>query len=270
MTKFIVMLDVDGVLNNLDDTKAHEFMQMINTLRRQLNIDQTIIFLSTHAYDTNAIKQYLNIFNKYIVDGINIGKSFYLFGSYDYKSDAKEELGSFYNYNKTNVFEQNYLDSDVKYFWIIDDTIDPIYSLKYKDSLPMAILKPSQRGILRNSSNIYSTNEFAFKGVINLMNRFLLANKDKSLSDLFNDQRNCLLPIEYVNFAEICCHRKYELLKKYLELNTLDDDTYILILNYLLFNQKEAKTDELVIINHLIDTINNKIKNKTLIKEKTT
>ena len=28
--------------------------------------------------------------------------------------------------------------------------------------------------------------------------------------------------------------------------------------------------DELVIINHLIDTINNKIKNKTLIKEKTT
>lgn len=234
--KIILMLDIDGVLNNLDEKKVQLFFQIINQLRIKFEADEAVIFLSSHVYDADALKPYLDFFNQHLISNITIGKSFYLFGKYDYYSNSNEYFGITYNLNKTAIFEKEYLNDtsiNIKWFAIIDDYINTNYYKQFKNNKLMTTLRPSQNSCDEKDENImcHSTITKGFDGVLELLNIYYNEIKNKSIKQIFEEQISFLPYLSSYEISKLLYEKNYNLLIQYLQEDKIDKQYYSLIDN---------------------------------------
>lgn len=243
----ILMLDMEGTLNNINDEKAKKFMDIIQMLRIKNNANQAILCLSTHSKDTKEMCSYLNILNKNLKPNIKIGKCFYLQGIYDYDRDIKQYINEHYNHYKTQVFEQHYLQNNnalhknttlsnpsdhVSWFAIIDDQADPDYINKFIDSKLMTIFRPSQYDPnCKKSDNCmcYSTTTKGFDGVLEMLTQHQTDIQYKSSLKRLEEQKNYLFPLTYSLLTKMCEKQQYDLILRYLQETKLQPAEYKLL-----------------------------------------
>ena len=232
----ILMLDIEGTLNNINDEKAKKFITIIQSLKIKNNAKNAILCLSTHSSDTKDLKTYLDIIHKQLPqnNSITIGKNFYLQGTYDYQKDIKQYMEARYNHYKTQVFEQYYLKesnpntqnqiSNVSWFAIIDDSIDPEYVKKFQHTRLMNIFRPSQYDFNCKSNNncmCYNTNTKGFDGVLEMLTEYKRDIQNKSMLERLEEQKKHKFPLTLTDLLDLCRQKKYKEVIEHLKITTL-------------------------------------------------
>jgi len=240
-----VLLDLSRTTDYIDNEKTIIFLNQLETLRQKFEADIATICISTHYDNTNKMKQVINTiaFNLYntchLSDTIQIGTSFYLDGTYDYKNDKEERKEINFNGSKIDTFHEYYLNSeefDNQWFAIIDDGVsDDVYK-KYKDTHLMLQCRPSsvETWVARNNFMRIDTTTSDFDGVIEILDKYTESIKDLDNQQILEKQKNILdykdeleIIIKYLDSGEIISsgelmsikHRLNEILEEAMENN---------------------------------------------------
>lgn len=261
--KIILMLDIGGTLEEINNHSTEQLIKQINYLKNYYEANSAIIFLSTHDNQPNIIKTYLDIIAPQLPPTIKIGKNFYLDGTYNYNNNQTTYIKKNYNYNKLIPLEENYLtnESDIAWLGIIDDYLEANCLTKYQNTFPINIFRPSQkspRNLEEDNTICYSTYTSNINGVIELLTRKITTTQNKHWTTLFEEQKNTLPQLTIIDIVEIIIKKQYNLLTRYLTETKLDP-TYYNIINSTLRKQLEdipLTTEETKQVKELLEYIN--------------
>lgn len=241
--KFIVlMLDIQGTLNGMNDELADIFIHLVDIIRVSYNAKDAILFISTHDEDANNIERYLNILNRHLLNNIKIGRSFYLDGHYDYDTKQIKYCSSGYNNCKTKLLEDCYIFPDIrKLAWIgiADDYIDIDFAKKYQKEKPISLFRPSKRGTnVLEEDNImcYSTHTLGFLGVIETMSKMTENLQILGSKGMYEKQKNSLFRLDGTTRFFLLVNQDYPMLLRYMQECNLDSDDYFNIADMLSYN----------------------------------
>lgn len=263
-----VMLDLDGVSDDIDLAGASIFVRELNILRRKFNAKYCYICISTHAHKKDKIKEVLDILSKYTTKYIVIGESFFYGHTYDYETDTAKFEGSFFNTNKIEIFKKYYLNNFVTnnvWFMVADDTLNTEIYLKYKDIHPCLFVIPGRSG-QSNFMNIM-TNTKGFDGVIESLHEYIQNVKKLNLSSILDSQKNMICHLSSGNLIDKVRHHDIEYLIRYFEEGYADEADYYNVITWLGISNNELP-DDIESITRLLNIIKGHIteeKGKSLI-----
>ncbi len=264
----VIMLDLDGVIDGLNDEKAKLFINLLWDFKNLIQVDEIVFFLSSHTYKIEPIKNALDIFNKYLKPAITIGESYYLFGKYNYQIDKKEELYFGYNLNKINMLEKYYLTPNVKWCAIIDDCIKVQDVKKYQMIRPMTLFTPSQdkdNSKLENAM-FFSTTTNGFDGALELLNRFKIFLEQYKLDQIFELQQKALFYPSLSELINLLNNKEYDLLLTYLKTFPLDTSFYEKLAKTIESDNLHIHPKYLDKFKEIVEIINQNLKEETGVK----
>lgn len=262
-TAIAVMLDIQGTLDNIDDQKANLFIKQLHTLRMKYGTEKIIINLSSNIHSERGLIPFLEILQRNLLPNIILDDATYLFGTYNYESGYKNEIGWGYNLKKIDLFEAKYLDRseyDIIGLGIIDDRADPSYIEKHKDNRPVFTIRPSQKdkeSLKYDNLMCYSTETFGFDGVLECLDTYLKRLKDVPADKVVEEQQKELMHLGALEVRTLCIKKKFDLLYRFIKENKLDEEDYERVareLNYLI-KEKNIEKNELNILKKLIEAL---------------
>lgn len=264
-TTIAVMLDMEGTCDNIDDEKASLFVKQLEYIRKKCSADRALICISTHAMDSEKMKEPLGILNRNLSEKIEIGLNFFYGGTYNYQKEEEIWEGNDFNYNKaatfTNYYCNNFLEKN-KWFAIIDDGISEDAFKEYKDKQPMTICRPSQSKIEQEKQNFtnLATKTFGFDGVVELLDTYIEWTKDLPYEKLLESQRNMLYHLSGYDLNNHTKNRDYSFLLRYFNEGYADEDDYKDTLMWLGFTafKKPCTSEEIDHLSKLLDLMNDK------------
>lgn len=106
---FVILLDLEGVCSDIDESTAKLFANQLEALRKKFDCEKVMISISTHYNSSTPIKKVFTILAPYLSSSIQIGISFFLNGIYNYQTDVENILGPQYNFDKLKTFREYYL-----------------------------------------------------------------------------------------------------------------------------------------------------------------
>lgn len=235
-----VMLDLEGTVDYLDDSKAKIFINQLDLLRKKFGAKKGIISISTFSTHPQKIKEAFDILSPHLIDSIEIGTSFYYSGVYDYAKD----MGTFkeygFNLDKVKTFTSYYVNnSEVcnQWFALIDDTIPDYVYKEYQNRHPMLVLRPSQRetGNLKNNFMSISTTTQGFDGVIEGLNTYIESIRDFTPSQILETQKNMITYLSRHELIRKFWNREYAFLERYFSEGFADESNYNDMLDNLIY-----------------------------------
>ncbi len=229
-TAVVIMLDLQGTIDNIDDEKSQIFMNQLHRIRLKYNANIAIINLSSHMHSVDRLIKYLEILHRNLKPNIILDDATYLYGTYNFETGCTEEKGFGYNLRKTEVFENNYFGKyKVLCHGIIDDSVTPDYVNKFKDTNPVFVIRPSQskpQDLNRDNLMCYSTLTDGFDGVLEGMDSYLERIKDIPAYDIVFKQREELIHLSALDVKSLCISKNFDLVLRYVSEGKLDDDDY--------------------------------------------
>lgn len=229
-TAVVIMLDLQGTIDNIDYGKAQIFMNLLHKIRIKYNANIAIINLSSHMHSADGLIKYLEILHRNLKPNIILGDATYLYGTYNYETGCTEEKGFGYNLRKTEVFENTYFDKyKVLCHGIIDDSVSADYVTKFKDTKPVFVIRPSQskpQDLNRDNMMCYSTLTEGFDGVLEGLSSYLEIIKDIPNYGIVFKQREELVHLSALEVKKLCTSKNFDLVLRYVREGKLDEDDY--------------------------------------------
>ncbi len=257
-SRIAVMLDLDGTIDGIDDEKASAFIRQLDYLREKFQADEGIISISTHHDNACKIKSVLDIMARNLSSTIKIGMSFYYGGTYDYEKQLDLSCGMGFNRDKVETFDCYYVRDTIptnKWFAIIDDGIDDSIYLKYQNSHPMLVCKPSQneRSVTKNNFMRRATITKGFDGVLELLEEYIEEIKGLSISQILGMQFDMITHLSCFELVEKIRKRDYRFLERYFKEGYADDDDYDDTLGWLLLTNSKGtpSKEELIYLSRI-------------------
>lgn len=263
----VIMLDLQGTLDEMTDENAQIFIAQLNQLRTKFAAQKVLINISTHIdIPSKILDKYMTILDNNLIPHIILDDATYLFGTYNfYTKECQLLKDSQNNYNKTAIFEQRYLNNpsyDIAWLGLIDDSLNPNYYHKFQNLLPMAEFIPSQ---INDANKKYdnlmsiSTMTFGLLGVIECLNTYLNNIKDISPTQLLESQRKIISYLEPSDITLLFHNKRYKDILDYLKADKIDTNDYEEIMHklYLLLTTTKLTNPELTIIKEIYNYINN-------------
>lgn len=257
-SKIVVMLDLDGTLDGIDEEKAKTFLRQLDYIRKKFQADEGLISISTHYDNVDKIVKVLDIINKRLVPNIKIGMSFYYGGIYDYEKKLSIPRGDRFNQDKVKTFTSYYLDVigiSTKWFALIDDGVDKEIYLRYQNSYPMLLGIPSQNSSdsVQNNFMRYVTPTFGFDGVLEIMDQYTDAVRNLSSTQILEKQRDMITHLSSYELVDKIRRRNYTFLERYFKEGYADENDYSDTLSWLLLTNSETppSLEELKILSRI-------------------
>lgn len=226
----VIMLDVQGTIDGIDDEKAETFIKQLHKLRIKYGANKVIINMSSHMHTPNSLIKYLEILHRNLRPNIVLDTATYLFGEYNYETceDEVKEFG--YNLNKTDIFESKYFSKyNVLCHGIIDDSVSDDYIKRFKNDRPVFIIRPSvknEQDLSKDNIMCYSTLTEGFDGVLECLDSYLEHIKDIPAYDIVGKQKVELIHLSAFEVGELCREKNFDLIYKYVFEGKLDYDDY--------------------------------------------
>lgn len=226
----VLMFDLQGTLDNMDSDNIKVLMKQIDHLRIKFGADKARIFVSSHVYSPIPLKDYLKIFYDNLLPNIILDDATYYFGTFNYSKDECEQIRFGYNSNKLKTFMMRYFDDyDIKWFAIIDDSLNANVINMFKNDRAMMICRPSQKredDLQFDNIACCSTMTYGFDGVLECLDSYLKKIMDLDTDEIMVEQKRVLT---FLNFGELMMlfeEKKYELFFEYLEKDLIPDSFY--------------------------------------------
>lgn len=222
-----VMLDLDGVADNINENTAEIFIEYLNIIRKKFGAKHCFICISTHATDVSLVKSVLDILNYYRTRSIVFGKCFLYGSSYDYVTDKVTLEGPFFNTNKITTFKNYYLNNYITnnmWFMVADDSLDSDLFKNFKDIHPCLFVKPGGNG----TSNFMSIEPKTkgFDAVIEALEMYISYTKGLDREDILNEQKNMIYQLTNSELIEKVRSNDYEFLIRYFESDYVNEFDY--------------------------------------------
>lgn len=227
----VIMLDVQGTLEGINEENCNIFIRQLNVLRQQFDATKAIINVSSHIYDLLPIKNLTDIIKKNLRDGI-IFNDISLFGAvYHYDTDIMELKGFGYNSSKTQTFEDNYLNQNnynVVWFGIVDDDCSPSYIDRFRNKQPMIVCRPSQKenSLKYNNLMCYNSLTQGFEGTIDCLQQYIKRIDSLTIDEIMKQQKNMMRHLSSLEVTLAVLNKKYRYLINYIKLGLNDDDDF--------------------------------------------
>lgn len=256
-TKIVVMLDLDGTVDGIDDEKSKVFLKQLDYIRKKFQADTGVISISTHYDNAEKIDSVLDILSRNLLPNIKIGMSFYYGGMYDYEKKLSIPCKMGFNRDKVATFDEYYINVGVTTKWmaIIDDSIDEDSYKKYQEILPMLLCKPSQndKNVLKNNFMRRATTTNGFNGVLEVMDEYTESIRNLSFSQIVDYQRNMMTHLSSFDLVEKIRKRNYAYLERYFKEGYADDSDYEDTLSWILItnNNISPTKEELCILSRI-------------------
>ena len=263
----VIMLDLQGTLDEMTDENTQIFIAQLNQLRTKFAAQKALINISTHIdIPSKTLDKYMTILDHNLIPHIILDDATYLFGTYNfYTKECQPLKDGQNNYNKTDIFEQRYLNNpsyDIVWLGLVDDSLNPKYYCKFQNLLPMAEFIPSQ---INDANKKYdnlmsiSTMTFGFLGVIECLNTYLNNIKDISPTQLLESQKRIISHLEPSDIILLFHNKRYQDILDYLKAGKIDTNDYKEIMQklHLLLTTTKLTNPELTIIKEIYNHINN-------------
>lgn len=188
MKKIGFMLDLQRTLDGLSKANSEILFDYLEEYKNKFNADEIVIFLST-SNDLYSLKYALSILAESLPENIKIGKSFCYEGEYDYYSDTLSKDETIKNYPaKMETLKANYFKEDYVFICVIDDNFDLMELLPYRDTRALTLLSPSNNQTYNRGITHFTTTEYAYEGLLNLLKKYLENIKDLSYEEIIEKQ----------------------------------------------------------------------------------
>lgn len=192
----LVMLDVRGTLDGMNDNQARHFIQLLTCIKNTFGGEKIKLFFSSHDMGVSGIRNYYQILKNHLTDEIEVDISYYLNGEYDCLHDGVKEYYFGYNMKKVDKLESK-LDENVLWFGLFDDSVNPDYVKKYKEIRPMAVFRPSSSSSCEDDNMMcYSTKVKGFDGVIEVLEKYVIMLEKLGNQDLLEVQKTALFRLD--------------------------------------------------------------------------
>lgn len=216
--RIVVMLDLDGTTNNIDDEKAIIFINQLESIRKKFFADKGIICISTHEGNTSTMRKVLDIISRNLPNTIEIGKCFFFGGVYDFHKDEFEIKGFGFNSNKIETFDSYYnYSNDNKWIGIIDDGISEEVFKRYQYKQPMLLCRPYQAECEKANDNFMSKSSAikGIDGVIECMNSYIKSIEKMTPQMILRKQQEMIYHLHGYELNEKTRNREYAFLIQY-------------------------------------------------------
>lgn len=238
-----VMLDLDGTTDFIDKGKAQIFINQLKVLQKKFNADYGTISISTHHRDADEMMDILHLLAKQLPKTLKIGDNFYYGGIYDYNQrlDICKEYK--FNANKVDTFDKHYVSNpstNNQWFAIIDDNVGENTYMKYQNTHPMLVCRPSQQYYNPKKDCLMNlaTSTKGFDGVLELLDRYINLIKDLSPIQILEAQKNMIMHLSSWDLSNKIMDRDYSFIYKYFSEGYADRLDYGDALTMLIFDNK--------------------------------
>lgn len=255
-----VMLNLDGTCDFINDEKAKKFIEQLDILRKKFGAKIATISISTHYNNSDRMQKVLEILSRNLSSCIKVGVSFFYGGIYDY--DKREEVpqGCSFNRDKVKTFDRYYVNGigmNNQWFAIIYDSISDDAYIKYKNSHPMLVCRPSQNkeeNLSKNNFMNIATTTKGIDGVIEILESYIESIRFLSPIQIIETQKNMITHLSCWDLTEKIKNRDYIFLERYFREGFADEDDYIDSLNWLIWTNSDQipSKDELVYLREII------------------
>lgn len=250
-SRIVIMLDLYGTTNNIDDNKATIFIEQLEKIRKKFWADNGIICISTHEANTKLTRQVLDVISRNIPNTFKIGKCFFFGGVYDYNEDEVELKDFGFNSNKVETFDKYYNSFNInenKWIGIIDDGADENVYKKYQNKQPMLLCRPFQLESEKDNDNFMSLSSTlkGIDGVIACLDTYIKSIEKMTPQMILRKQQEMIYHLSGYELNEKIRNREYEFLVKYFSLGFADFYDYrdtIDLLKLTIFHQDLSKEE---------------------------
>ncbi len=262
----IIMLDLQGTLDNMTDETAQIFMRQLCKLKTIFSAHKVIINISTHVeVPSPTLDKYMTILARNLKANFLLDDATYLSGTYNFYTKKCQPLPNNYNnFNKTKIFEERYLHNspyNIVWFGIVDDSLDPNYFCKYQHYRLMAEFIPSlNKKDYKKYDNLMSISSLTngFLGVIECFDTYINNIKDIPLYNLLEVQRNILPHLNTSDIKILLYTQRYSDILKYLKAYKIDPENYKDIVQKLqLISSTTTSSENLLTIKKIFNFISN-------------
>lgn len=254
-----IMLDIEGTLDGLYDKLATYFLRQLNEIRKRFGAKKVQISISTHSSNYKSVKKVLEIFDRNLIKTVEIGKSYFFGGIYNFNDDLVENKEFGFNSNKVDTFISNSVGYTTSFFAIVDDSINESIYKKFKSIIPMIVCRPSQNCLSKDDNFMsLSTITKGFLGVIEMFDKYLQSIKDLNYYTVLDKQENMITHLDSYELNMKIKNREYQFLIRYLKEGYADFDDYSCILLWIgctIYNVVPTKEElkQIKIILELLD-----------------
>lgn len=262
-----IMLDLDGTVDGITDEKVQIFMKQLEILRRKFKADKVIIVISTHGSSYKPIKEVLDIIFRNKTKYVEIGKSFYYGGSYNYVMDEVTLEHSRFNVDKIKTFDDYYVDRwfvDNKWIGIIDDgAVDNAYK-NYQDKCPVLLCRPSQRtNNFHNHIMRIDTDIYGFDGVLASLDSYIDMIDKMTQQQILDKQSEIIGQLSAYDLVLKIQEYNFSFIEKYFNQGFADEEDYNIVVDwlYIMNSERIPSSSEL---NYLMSICQMLLKNENI------
>lgn len=226
--KIVVMLDLQGTLDGINDSSAHVFMQQVEQLRNKFSASEALLFISSQAEDERELHEGISCLKRNLLSNIKLDDCYYLNGYVNpYTMESVSVSGI--NGDKLSVLQGKYFGKEeLKFVGIIDDNILAMSVLPFQNVCPMVHIYPSQRceEYLDTSFFSYGTMTYGFNGVVECIASYLKTIQNLDTNEIFTCQKQDLVLISCILAIQLLRDKRYKELRRYVEADKVCRDGY--------------------------------------------